>query len=116
MRAVRTKLAAYRRPLASRPNWHLLVVVPTQLRAEWMLRQVRAVNLGSRASVVTLAELAESALDTVLQTVAAAQTPGSLQSLLRPPQRLLSTPVGSRAWLELLATGGGETENGALAP
>ena len=116
MRAVRTKLAAYRRPLASRPNWHLLIVVPTQLRAEWMLRQVRAVNLGSRASVFTLAELAESALDTVLQTVAAAQTPGSLRSLLRPPQRLLSTPIGSRAWLELLAAGGGETENGALAP
>jgi len=81
-----------------------------------MLRQIRAVNLGSRASVVTVARLAEGALDTVLQSVAAEQMPGSLRSLLRPPERLLSTPIGSRAWLELLAGGGGETENGALAP
>jgi hypothetical protein len=116
MRAVRTKLAAHRRPLASRPNWHLLVVVPTQLRAEWMLRQVRAVNLGSRASVVTLGELANRGLDAVLQQVSPTQEKQTPRSLLEPPRRVLSTPVGSPAWLELLGGGGGETENGALAP
>jgi hypothetical protein len=116
MRGVRTKLAAYRRPLASRPNWHLLVVVQSQLRAEWMLRQIRAIRLGERTSVVTLAALAKSGLDAPLQQVSGSQPSQTLRSLLRPPQRLLPAPVGSRAWLELLGGGGGETEKGALAP
>jgi hypothetical protein len=116
MRGVRTKLAAYRRPLASRPNWHLLVVVQAQLRAEWMLRQIRGIRLGERASVVTLAALAAGGLDTALQQVSASQPPQTLRSMLRAPQRLLSAPVGSRPWLELLGGGGGETQKGALAP
>jgi hypothetical protein len=32
-RSIRSKLAAYRRPLSSRPTWHLFVVVPGQHRA-----------------------------------------------------------------------------------
>ena len=81
-----------------------------------MLRQIRGIRLGERASVVTLANLAAGGLQSVLQQVSALQPPQTLQSLLRPPQRFLPAPVGSRAWLELLGGGGGETEKGALAP
>jgi hypothetical protein len=114
-RSVRAKLALYRRPLSTRPNWHLLVVVPTQLRLEWMVRTAAPLGLAPRAWVVTLADLAMNSLDAVLKPLAG-QAPFPVRSLLTPPQRLLPAPVGSRAWLELLAAGGGETEGGALAP
>jgi hypothetical protein len=42
--------------------------------------------------------------------------PSSIRALLKPPQRLLPAPVGSRAWLELLAIGVGEIEDGVLGP
>ena len=115
-RTIRAKLAAYRHPLATRPNWHLVVVVPPQARAVWMARQVESLDLGSQTWVVARADLGRDSLDTVLRPLARGPSPSSLRSLLKPPARLLPAPVGSRAWLELLAAGAGEVEDGALAP
>ena len=81
-----------------------------------MVRQAVAVDLGERSWVVTHADLARDSLDTVLRPLDPRLPPSSIRSLLQPPRRLLPAPVGSRAWLELLAAGGGETEDGALAP
>ena len=116
IRTIRSKLAAYRRPLSLRPSWHLLVVVPGPLRADWMVRQAVAVDLGERCWVVTHTDLARDSLDCVLRPLDPSQPPCSIRSLLKPPRRLLPAPVGSRAWLELLAAGGGELEDSALAP
>jgi hypothetical protein len=115
MRTIRSKLAAYRRPLSLRPAWHVLVVVPGSPRADWMVRQAEWVHLGERSWVVTHADLARDSLDTMLRPLDPRLPPSSIRSLLRPPQRRLPAPVGSRAWLELLASGGGETEDSALA-
>lgn len=115
-RTIRAKLAAYRRPLAMRPNWHLVVVVPTQARAVWMARQVESLDLGPRTWVVTRAALARDSLDAELLALIPRQSPRPIRSLLKPPARLLPAPVGSRAWLELLAAGVGEAQDGALAP
>jgi hypothetical protein len=46
-RSIRSKLAAYRRPLSARPAWHLVVVVPGEFRAAWMLRSIWALGHGS---------------------------------------------------------------------
>jgi hypothetical protein len=116
MRMIRAKLAAYRLPLSRRPAWHLIVVVPGPLRAEWMVRQSVAVNLGERCWVLTHADLARDSLDAMLRPLDPGQSPTSIRSLLKPPHRWLPAPVGSQAWLELLATGGGEIDDGALAP
>ena len=115
-RTIRAKFAAYRRPIGLRPNWHLVVVVPSLMRADWMVRQAASLDLGPRAWVVTRSELARDSLDTVLRPLTPGSPPGSIRSLLKPPVRLLPAPVGSRAWLELLADGGGEGGGGALAP
>jgi len=81
-----------------------------------MVRQAVAVDLGDRSWVVTHADLARDSLDCVLRPLDPRLPTSSIRSLLQPPQRLLPAPVGSRAWLELLANGGGETEDSALAP
>jgi thiamine monophosphate kinase len=115
-RPIRAKLAAYRRPLATRPSWHLIVVVPSQIRANWMTRQAATLDLGSQVWVVTRTDLARDSLDTLLRPLDPTQSPRSIRSLLKPPPRLSPAPVGSHAWLELLAAGGGEAADGALAP
>jgi hypothetical protein len=81
-----------------------------------MVRVARSLDLGPSSWVVTLGDLERDALNCVLRPLDPRLPPASILSLLKPPQRLLPAPVGSRAWLELLAAGGGETEDGALAP
>jgi hypothetical protein len=110
------KFAAYRRPIGLRPNWHLIVVVPSAIRADWMIRQAASLDLGAQAWVVTRTDLTRDSLDTVLRPLTPGSPLGSIRSLLKPPVRLLPAPVGSRAWLELLADGGGEGGGVALAP
>jgi len=113
---VRATLAIYGRRLSTRPNWQLLVVVPTQLRAEWMMRSAADLDLPARAWVITRSELATGSLDAALQPLVGGQEPRSLRSLLTAPPRWLPEPVGSRAWLEVLAAGGGALPGDALAP
>jgi hypothetical protein len=50
-RTIRAMLAAYRRPLAIGPNWHLLVVVPKPIRAAWMVRVAALGHGSSRAPI-----------------------------------------------------------------
>jgi hypothetical protein len=115
-RTIRAKLAAYRHPLATRPNWHLVVVVPTSIRANWMVRQAASLDLGPQTWVVTRADVGRDSLDVELRPLDRGQSARSIRSLLKAPRRVLAAPVGSRAWLEYLAAGGGETEDGALGP
>ena len=115
-RTIRAKLAAYRRPLAIRPNWHLIVVVPSVIRADWMVRQAASLDLGPQAWVVTRADLARDSLDTVLRPLdsephrrARSGRCSSRRSAAARPRRLARlarTPGGRRR------RGGG----GALAP
>jgi hypothetical protein len=86
------------------------------MRSDWMARQAASLELGHRAWVVTRSDLARDSLDTVLRPLNVGSPSGSIRSLLNPPQRLLPSPVGSSAWLQLLADGGGEAADGALAP
>ena len=81
-----------------------------------MVRQAVAVNLGERSWVVTHADLARDSLDAMLRPLDPNRPSASIGSLLKPPHRWLPAPVGSCAWLQLLATGGGEIDDGALAP
>jgi hypothetical protein len=67
-RTIPAKFAAYRRPLATRPNCHLLVVVPGPIRAAWMVRAA-SLDLGPRSWVVTRTDLAGDSLDTVPRLV-----------------------------------------------
>ena len=81
-----------------------------------MTRMAASLNLGPRAWVVTRYEFANDSLDVVLRPLATGYSSASIRSLLKPPARWLPAPVGSPAWLELLASGAGEAEDGALAP
>jgi len=115
-RTIRAKLAAYRRPVALRPTWHVVIVVPSMTRASWMTRQAASLDLGRQVWVVTRTDLARDSMDTLLRPLNMTGPWRSIRSLLKPPVRLLPAPVGSRAWLELLADGGGEAADGVLAP
>jgi hypothetical protein len=90
-RTIRAKLAAYRRPLAILPNWHLLVVVPRPIRAAWMVRVAASLDLGPRSWVVTRTDLARDSLPLPLQ-VPTVGTDWKLLRLLKPPRRRLPAP------------------------
>jgi hypothetical protein len=93
-----------------------VVVVPKAIRAVWMVRVAASLDLGPRSRVVTRSDLARDSLDTMLRPLEPTQSASSIRALLQPPRRLLPAPVGSHAWLDLLAAGGGETADGTLAP
>ncbi len=115
---IRRKLLAYREALERRPGWLLLFVVPSAARRSWLLRQVTvepALRGWSRGWVCELAHLAVAGLDAPAWSLGADHAREPLHTLAsdRLPRRC-PTPVGSRAWLELLATGGGEDLDEAL--
>lgn len=115
---IRRKLLAYRRALARRPGWLLLFVVPSTGRRSWLLRQAAAeptLRAGSSGWVCELPDLSASGLDAMAWSLGAPRSSQPLHCLAsdRLPRRC-PTPVGSRAWLELLATGGGEDLREAL--
>ena len=91
-------------------------MVPGSIRAGWMVRQAASLDLGARVWAVTLTDLVDGSLDTVLRPLDPRPPPSSMRRLLKQPHRLLLAPVGSRTWLELLAACGGGVENGAIAP
>lgn len=115
---IRWKLLAYREALERRPGWLLVFVVPSAARRSWLLRQVTvepALRGWSRGWVCELPEVAATGLDAAVWSLGAAHDRRPLHTLAtdRLPRRC-PTPVGSRAWLELLATGGGEDLSEAL--
>lgn len=112
---MRDKLQAYARALHGRRGWHVVFVVPGAARAGWLRRlaagpDLAAVNLWT----MTRDELARHGADARLTALAAADDVRPLRAAATDPRpRRSATPVASRAWLELLGTGGGE-ESGAL--
>ena len=107
---IRAKLHAYRRALADRPGWHLLLVVPTVARRNWLRRIARAQDIGGASAwVMTMDDLRRGGIDARLVPIVGPSAPPTLRQVLADPRpRRSATPVGSRAWLELLGSGGGE--------
>lgn len=107
---IRNKLHAYRRALADRRHWHLLFVVPTAARRTWLRRIARAEDTGSASVwVATMDDLRRGGIDARLMPIVGPSAPPTLRQILADPQlRRSATPVGSRVWLALLGSGGGE--------
>lgn len=115
---IRRKLTAYRHALERRPGWLLLFVVPSAARRSWLVRQAAVEpTLGAWAAgwVCELPPVAASGLDAPAWSLSATHDSRPLRALAidRRPRRC-PTPVGSRAWLQLLASGGGEDLDEAL--
>lgn len=116
---IRGKLDAYREALDHRGSgWQLLFVVPSEARRSWLLRLARAepwLAAWARGWVCELSLLSDHALDAPVWALGVTGAPRPLRSLVldRLPRRC-PTPVGSRAWLDLLGSGGGEDFSEAL--
>jgi hypothetical protein len=115
---IRRKLLAYREALERRPGWLLLFVVPSAARRSWLRRQVAvepALRGWMRGWVCELASIRVAGLDAAAWSLGVAHARTPLHTLATDRlSRRCPTPVGSRAWLELLATGGGEDFSEAL--
>lgn len=109
--AIEAKLAAYRRLLDKFPDWQLLFVVPTAIRARW-LREVADEadeRVAARAWVTSLAALRARRLAAGLVGLDASGRRATIETLLvSGAPRRSQTPVGSEAWLRLLGEGGVE--------
>ena len=115
---IRGKLDAYSFHLRARRGWHVLFVVPSRDRLEW-LRRATGWNhwpeLVGRCWGVALPELRLAGADAIVTPVACRGEPRPLLAVLDDPRpRRCPTPVGSDEWVELLATGGGEDVSEAL--
>ena len=97
-----------------RPGWHVLFVVPTADRAEWLRRTARGSGAAeSSAWVTTLDELRRRGLGARLAPVRGpSAVPMVLGGLGAGPSPLAGPAVGSRRWLELLGSGGAEANGG----
>lgn len=112
---IRDKLRAYRRALADRPMWHLVFVVPTAARQTWLRRIARAEDTESTSTwVIQMDDLRRGGIDARLLPILGPSTSTLRQVLVDPRPRRSATPVGSRAWLELLGSGGGEDADALL--
>jgi hypothetical protein len=115
---IERKLAAYREALASRPGWWVLFVVPTTARLRWLQR--RAVGIpelkGWQSGLATeLVRLRLAGLAAAAKTISRDHDECELALLAADPTaRRCPTPIGTREWLELLASGGGEDLGKAL--
>lgn len=107
---IRAKLHAYRHVLANRPGWHLVVVVPTPARKTWLRRIARAQDVGTvSAWLVTMDDLRRGGIEARLVPIVGPTAQSTLRQVLTGPDpRRSTTPVASRAWIELLGSGGGE--------
>ncbi len=112
---IRDKLSAYCRVIGGRPGWHVLFVVPSTARRGWIRRIAQGCDLvGLSLFVVTADALHGAGWAAELSMVAGPPRAVTLPALVadhRP--RLSVTPVGTRGWLEVLGSGGGE-ERGRL--
>lgn len=111
---IEQKLINYGWALVSKRGWHLLFVVPHATRLQWLRRRIarvkgRAPSLAGISWVATLDDIRRDGLDTVVMPIEPDSAPATFARVLddgRP--RHTDTPVGSDAWLRLLAYGGGE--------
>jgi protein involved in plasmid replication-relaxation len=115
---IRHKLLAYRKALGGRRGWHLLFVVPSEARRLWLLRQASADPALSgwvKGWVCEVPLLSAHGLETPAWSLRGLGALRPLRALVADPSpRRCPTPVGSRAWLDVLGTGGGEDLNEAL--
>lgn len=115
---IRAKLDAYDAALAGRTGWHLLVVVPSRDRVAWLRRLAgwdRWPRLIGRCRAVVLPELQAAGADAAAIPVGWRGQPRPLIAVPDDPRpRRCPTPVGTEAWVNLLATGGGEDLREAL--
>lgn len=114
---IRRKLVAYQAALAHRRGWQLLFVVPSRSRREWLRRQARAdraLHGWTGGWVTDLPLLDEHGLSSPTWPLLSGSrvTVADLADDAR--MRVCPTPVGSREWLDLLGSGGGEDFSGSL--
>lgn len=116
---IRDKLTRYEPAIRARLGWHVLFVVETAARAAWLARVAREPGfpgLAGRAWAIVLADLKMAGLDAPAVSFEPRGGRSTLAAIVRDPRpRRCDTPVGSNAWLELLASGGGEDLAEALA-
>lgn len=115
---IRGKLDAYDAALYGRSGWHVVFVVPSRDRLEW-LRRVAGWNHWPRLVGccwgAVLPELWVAGADAMATPVGCRGEPRPLLAVLDDPRpRRCPTPVGTDAWVGLLATGGGEDLREAL--
>lgn len=112
---IRDKLRAYQLAIGGRPGWHALFVVPSSARRGWLFRVARACDLsGLSLFVVTADDLHRRGIAAELASAAGPARTPTLRVLLSDDRpRRSATPVETRAWLDLLGSGGGE-ERGEL--
>jgi predicted transcriptional regulator len=116
--AIRAKLDAYDAALDGRVGWHVVWVVPSRDRIDWLRRLVAhdpPRRLRGRCWAVVLAELRAVGAAAEASPLGWAGEPRPLIAILDDPRpRRCPTPVGTDAWINLLATGGGEDLREAL--
>lgn len=112
---IRDKLRAYRRAIGGRPGWHALFVVPSSARRGWLCRVAQGCDLDDLSVfVVTADDLHRGGTAAELSSAdGSARTLMFAMLLSDGRSRRSPTPVATRAWLELLGSGGGE-ERGQL--
>ncbi len=115
------KLVNYGWALADRPSWHVVFVVPHQTRLHWLRRRLasakgRAPRLDGKGWTVTLDAIQANGLDAKVTPLEPASAARPLFTILDGARsRGLATPIGSDAWLRLLAFGGAEDFDAVLA-
>ncbi len=107
---IHDKLRAYHRALDGRRGWHALFVVPSAARRSWLLRVAARLDLaGADLWTVVAVDLGRAGIGVPLTRLGGQALTAPLRDVLVDPRsRLSATPVASRAWLELLGSGGGE--------
>jgi len=115
------KLVNYGWAIANRPGWHLLFLVPHETRLHWLRRRVasargRAPRLAGKGWAVTLGAVQANGLDAIVTSLEPESAPRPLAAILDDARsRRIPTPIGSDAWLRLLAFGGVEDFDAVLA-
>jgi len=106
------KLERYATQLGDRAGWHLLFVVPGRerlMRIRRLARRPGLTTLRGHAWVALLADVRTRGLATDTYPAWSHGGPIALADLIDDPRdRRSATPVGSDAWLSMLATGGVE--------
>mgnify|MGYP000047015375 CR=1 FL=1 len=111
------KLRAYRSALADLDGWHLLFVVPTPIRRDWLRRQAarEAILANWSTGWITELGLLEASGLGALAWPLGGGAPTAIADLVSDSvDRSCPTPVGSSEWLHVLASGGGEDFSRAL--
>jgi hypothetical protein len=117
---IRDKLSRYEAFLRSQSAWQLLFVVGSLERATFLARVARYGHgypgLAGLAWAVVLDDLKAVGTGAPVVSFTAHAGRNTLSTILRDPRsRTCPTPVGSDAWVELMASGGVEELDEALA-